>query len=188
VIAGELGLPLMRVRIESLFSRYLGQTSALLASLFDEMGRVRGVYLFDEFDALGRQRFANNDVGEASRIVSTFLQLIDVDTSDAVIIAASNGIAEIDHAVFRRFDDVVPVPLPTADELVLLLRLRTAGHQLPKRGLMQAAERLVGLSFAEATRVATEARKAMVLDGRDRLTMADVMSAADRVRARATAP
>jgi SpoVK/Ycf46/Vps4 family AAA+-type ATPase len=186
VIAGELGLPLMRVRIESLFSRYLGQTSALLASIFDEMVRVRGVYLFDEFDALGRQRFANNDVGEANRIVSTFLQLIDVDTSDAVVVAASNGVSEIDHAVFRRFDDVVQVPLPTLEELLILFKLRTRGHGLPKPALEQAAESLGGLSFAEAERVTTEARKAMVLDGRSRLTTADIGTAIARVRSRVT--
>jgi SpoVK/Ycf46/Vps4 family AAA+-type ATPase len=184
VIAGELGMPLLRVRIESLFSRYLGQTSSVLASIFDEMKRVRGLYLFDEFDALGRQRFSGNDVGEASRIVSTFLQLIDADKSDAIVVAASNGVQEIDHAVFRRFEDVVEVPLPTVDELVALLRLRTAGSRLQKQVLAHIADSLSGLSFAEAARVTTEARKAMVLDGRTRLRELDLTSAVAQVQAR----
>ncbi len=188
VLAGELGLPLLRVRIETLFSRYLGQTAALLSAVFEEMHRVRGVYLFDEFDALGRQRFAANDVGEASRVVSTFLQRLDADDSGAIIVAATNGAGEIDHAAFRRFDDVALVPLPAADAIGKLLRLRTTGHKIAARDLDLLARRLKGLSFAEADRVVTEALKAMVLDGRRRLTAADLRASADRVRARTAGP
>jgi SpoVK/Ycf46/Vps4 family AAA+-type ATPase len=188
VIAGELGLPLLRVRIETLFSRYLGQTAALLTAVFEEMHRVRGVYLFDEFDALGRQRFATNDVGEASRVVSTFLQLLDADDSGAIIVAATNGAEEIDHAAFRRFDDVAHVPLPPPEAIGKLLRLRTTGHKVTARGLDDLARRLEGVSFAEADRVVNEALKAMVLNGRRRLTVADLRASADPVRARSAGP
>jgi len=184
VIAGELGLPLLRVRIETLFSRYLGQTAALLSAVFVEMNRVRGVYLFDEFDALGRQRFAANDVGEASRVVSTFLQLVDADDSGAIIVAASNGVNEIDHAVFRRFDDVAHVPLPSVDATGRLLRLRTRGQRIPARELDALATDLPDLSFAETSRVVTEAMKTMVLDGRNRLRTEDLKAAAERIRVR----
>lgn len=188
VVAGELGLPLLRVRIETLFSRYLGQTAALLTAVFEEMHRVRGVYLFDEFDALGRQRFAANDVGEASRVVSTFLQLLDADDSGAIVVAATNGAGEIDHAAFRRFDDLALVPLPPAEAIGKLLRLRTTGHKVAARDLDALARRLKGLSFAEADRVVNEALKAMVLDGRRRLTAADLRGSADHVRARTAGP
>jgi hypothetical protein len=43
--------------------------------------RFRGVYLFDEFDALGRTRLDDSDVGEIKRVVTTFLQLLDADAS-----------------------------------------------------------------------------------------------------------
>lgn len=188
VIAGELGLPLLRVRIETLFSRYLGQTAALLTAIFDEMRRVRGVYLFDEFDALGRQRFAANDVGEASRVVSTFLQLVDADDSDAVIVAATNGAEEIDRAAFRRFDDVALVPLPTTDAIARLLRLRTKGHKIASVVLEKLASELSGLSFAETDRVVTEALKMMVLEGRQRLEADDLLASAGQVRARTLDP
>ncbi len=184
VIAGELGLPLLRVRIEMLFSRYLGQTAALLTAIFDEMHRVRGVYLFDEFDALGRQRFAANDVGEASRVVSTFLQLLDADDSGAVIVAATNSAGEIDGAAFRRFDDVAHVPLPPSEALADLLHRRTKGHRVPAAQLDDLASDLAGLSFAEADRLVTEALKTTVLDGRKRLTVADLRAAAEEVKAR----
>ncbi|HEV7527329.1 MAG TPA: AAA family ATPase [Solirubrobacteraceae bacterium] len=188
VLAGELGLPLMRVRIETLFSRYLGQTAALLTAVFEEMSRVRGVFLFDEFDALGRQRFASNDVGEASRVVSTFLQLVDADDSEAIIVAATNGAEEIDRAVFRRFDDVALVPLPSVSAISKLLVLRTKGHRIPAAQLKAIAESLDGLSFSEADRTVTEALKTMVLNGRRRLTSADLRAGVEGVRTRAVTP
>lgn len=184
VIAGELGMPLLRVRIETLFSRYLGQTAAVLTAVFEEMQRLRGIFLFDEFDALGRQRFASNDVGEASRVVSTFLQLVDSDESDAIIVAATNGATEIDRAAFRRFDDVAIVPLPNVDAVQELLRLRTKGQKLTSSELESVAKLLDGLSFAEADRAVTEAMKTMVLDDRRRLTAEDLTHAAEQVRAR----
>jgi ATPase family associated with various cellular activities (AAA) len=184
VIAGELGLPLLRVRIETLFSRYLGQTAALLTTVFEEMHRVRGVYLFDEFDALGRQRFANNDVGEASRVVSTFLQLLDADDSGAIIVAATNSAGEIDGAAFRRFDDVARVPLPPAQALADLLARRTKGHRIAAAQIDTLAADIAGLSFAEADRLVTEALKTTVLAGRKRLTITDLQAAAEEIKDR----
>jgi len=187
VLAGELGLPLLRVRIETLFSRYLGQTASMLTSIFEEMQRVRGVFLFDEFDALGRRRFSASDVGEASRVVSTFLQLVDTDESGSLIVAATNGVGEVDSATFRRFDDVVEVPLPDRDGLVRLLHLRTTGQKVLASTIDAVAGDLEGLSFAEADRVVTEARKTMVLAGRRRLARTDLVEAAASVRSRSGA-
>ena len=186
VLAGELGLPLLRVRIETLFSRYLGQTAAMLTSIFDEMQRVRGVFLFDEFDALGRARFSVSDVGEASRVVSTFLQLVDTDTSGSLIVAATNGVGEVDNATFRRFDDVIEVPLPSRDAVINLLQMRTTGQRVAAEIIESVASELQGLSFAEADRVVTEARKSMVLAGRRRLASGDILTAAASVRGRAS--
>ncbi|MDQ2761472.1 MAG: ATP-binding protein [Actinomycetota bacterium] len=187
VLAGELGLPLLRVRIETLFSRYLGQTATMLTSIFEEMQRVRGVFLFDEFDALGRARFSASDVGEASRVVSTFLQLVDADESGSLIVAATNGFGEVDSATFRRFDDVVEVPLPSRDALIRLLRLRTTGQPMVAAVIDAVATDLEKLSFAEADRVVIEARKTMVLAGRRRLCRTDLVDAATSVRSRSGA-
>jgi SpoVK/Ycf46/Vps4 family AAA+-type ATPase len=55
-LAGELGLPLMRVRLDALITKFMGETAAKLRLVFDAMADVRGVYFFDEFDAIGSQR------------------------------------------------------------------------------------------------------------------------------------
>ena len=63
-VAGELHLPLFIIRLEGMITRYMGETAAKLRLIFDETAKRRGVYLFDEFDAVGGQRTATNDVAE----------------------------------------------------------------------------------------------------------------------------
>lgn len=184
VIAGELSLPLIRIRVETVFSRYLGETAGLLTAIFEEMERVRGVYLFDEFDAIARRRSEQHDVGEAKRVVATFLQLLDADTSDSLIVAATNVTDQIDHAVFRRFDDVAEFQLPSGRQLTQLLSMRTAATGLPKKSLPALTKAAVGLSYADVARAVDDARKAMVLSGRKRLSAADVQRNLDEIQNR----
>ncbi|TNC28023.1 AAA family ATPase [Amycolatopsis alkalitolerans] len=166
-LAGELKLPLARVRLEVLFNRYLGETAATLTDIFDHIGRVRAVYLFDEFDALGKHRSDEFDVGEAKRVVGTFLQLLDACDSDSLIVAATNLGETLDSALLRRFDDVLEFPAPTVEARALLLRrlLRTVpvgGDEVKK-----LAKQSEGLSFAEVQAAVDNARKAAILDDRE---------------------
>src|SRR5690606_26842302 len=55
-LAGELRLPLFTARLDSLFSRFFGETAGKLRLLFDQIAQTRGVYLLDEFDAIGSRR------------------------------------------------------------------------------------------------------------------------------------
>lgn len=107
VLASELKTPLFVIKFEGLISRYLGETAAKLRLIFDHMHEKRGVYFFDEFDAIGTQRDVENDVGEARRIVSSFLQFIEQDNSNSLIVAATNHKKHLDKALFRRFDDIL---------------------------------------------------------------------------------
>lgn len=180
-LAGELSLPLARVRLEVLFSRYLGETAAALADVFAHAARVRAVYLFDEFDALGRTRLADNDVGEIKRIVTTFLQLLDADPGDSVFVAATNVGGHLDPALFRRFDDVLELGPPSAEQAAELLTrlLRLPARKVQPRTLTAAA---AGLSFADIRAAVDDARKDALLAGDKAPTTATV---AERLRARA---
>lgn len=183
VIAGELGLPLFRVRVETLFSRFMGETASLLAEIFDQAQRKRGVYLFDEFDAIGKHRADENDVGEARRIVSTFLQLLDGDDGASLVIAATNERGALDRALFRRFDDVVPFQPPSDKAMRQLLKLRTASHGFSPKAIAELSRKARGLSYADVTNAVTNAVKAMVLDDRRDLSKADVVAALEEIAA-----
>src|SRR2546425_693563 len=49
-LAGELGVPLLVVRLDGLITKFMGETTAKLRLIFDAVERTRAVYLFDEFD------------------------------------------------------------------------------------------------------------------------------------------
>jgi SpoVK/Ycf46/Vps4 family AAA+-type ATPase len=166
-IADELRLPIVRVRLEVIFSRYLGETAATLTEIFAEASRVRGVYLFDEFDALGRTRLDDNDIGEIKRIVTTFLQLLDTtDETASILVAATNVGASLDRALFRRFDDVLELSGPTQDQAAeLLARLMRQWQTRPDKEALAAT---ANLSFADIKMAVDNARKAVILDGRDK--------------------
>jgi len=120
-LAGELKLPHFTVQFHSLITKFMGETAAKLHAIFEAMQRTRGVYLFDEFDAIGGERAGSNDVGEMRRVLNSFLQFLEQDQSESLILAATNLEQMLDDALFRRFDDVITYHLPTKDELKCLL-------------------------------------------------------------------
>lgn len=176
VIAGEMGLPLMTVRLASLFSRFLGATATQLRSVFQEMPRRPGVYLFDEFDAIGQARGDAQDIGEMRRVVTAFLQFMDADQSASLLIAATNHAELLDRAIFRRFDVVLSFELPSAEALAQLLHLRLPKQRLPETLILSLAQRATGLSFADAARACDDAIRTMVLSGETKLSE-DTLSA-----------
>lgn len=159
VIASELHLPLFTVRMDSLMTKYMGETSAKLRSIFDYIRMHKGVYLFDEFDTIGSKRTIANDVGEVRRVLNTFLQLLDEHNSDSLIIAATNHKDILDHALYRRFDDVIEYENPTDMALESLIKSRFISFELVVvdfKSLLKSAD---GLSFAEVTKACDDAIK-----------------------------
>ena len=116
VLAKELHLSLHTIQVDRLVTKFMGETSAKLRQIFTLMQHEHGVYLFDEFDAIGGERSMDNDVGEMRRVLNAFLQFIEQDTSDSLIVAATNNPRLLDQALFRRFDDVLYYDLPSSEE------------------------------------------------------------------------
>ena len=117
VIASELGIPLFVVQMDKIVTKFMGETSAKLRLVFEDIKKNIGVYFFDEFDAIGANRSLDNEVGEARRILNSFLQFIEQDDSNSIIIAATNNHRLLDQALFRRFDDVIHYAMPEDDEI-----------------------------------------------------------------------
>ncbi len=169
VLAGELGIPLFLVRLDALITKFMGETAAKLRQVFDAIADVRGVYFFDEFDAIGSQRGLANDVGEIRRVLNSFLQMIEQDQSNSLIIAATNHPEILDYALFRRFDDVIEYHIPTSVQAVELIRVRL-GNFAPKPFPAKAiTSRASGLSYAEIRRAVDEAIKDAVMHEQTRV-------------------
>ena len=115
-LAGELHLPLFTVRLEALFSRFFGETAGKLRLLFDQIARTRAVYLLDEFDAIGARRGEPNDIGEIRRVLNSVLAFMEEPNStDSLVIAATNHSEILDKALARRFDEVVEYGPPDSE-------------------------------------------------------------------------
>lgn len=162
-LAGELGIPLFVVRLDSLITKFMGETAAKLRQVFDALASTRGVYFFDEFDAIGSQRGMANDVGEIRRILNSFLIMIEQDDSNSVIVAATNHPDILDDALFRRFDDVIEYQAPSTPEVLALLRMRLATYVRSKKELSELANEATGLSHAEIARAIDDAVKEAVM-------------------------
>lgn len=163
VIANELHLPIYVVLMDKIVTKYMGETSAKLRQIFDYIEDVPAVYLFDEFDAIGGQRGKDNEVGEMRRVLNSFLQFIERDHSDSLIIAATNNLELLDQALFRRFDDVIHYQLPTDQEKIQLLKNRLNGNILQKDIDLILPE-LTSLSHAEINQACLDAIKESVIN------------------------
>jgi SpoVK/Ycf46/Vps4 family AAA+-type ATPase len=181
-LATELSLPLFTIRLDALISKYMGETSTKLRTIFDATARTRAVYLFDEFDALGAQRTAGNDVGEARRILNTFLLFLDDTQPESLVVAATNHPALLDKALFRRFDAVITYALPGPVDAVDVLRRRLVAMDTSAVAWEEVADHVNELSQAELVRAAEAAAKRAILDECDSVQTSDLTVALDERR------
>lgn len=176
-LAGELGLPLFTIQLDGLITKYLGETAAKLRLIFDAIQQTRAVFFFDEFDALGGERTTRNEVGEIRRVLNSFLQFLEQDESDSVIVAATNHPKLLDRALFRRFDAVIEYVLPSRaiTERVMRGRLAMLGtSDIEWSEVLDAAD---GLSHADIARASEQAAKKAILACRTFVESAELTEA-----------
>jgi len=174
VLAGELGLPLCQIRLDGLITKFMGETAAKLRQIFEATTQTRGVYFFDEFDAIGSQRGLGNDVGEIRRVLNSFLQMIEQDQSHSLIVAATNHLEVLDHALFRRFDDVLHYELPGEIQITSLLKTRLMHYVKKRTSWKRLATVAAGLSYAEISRAADEVLKEALINQVDCVEEANI--------------
>lgn len=169
-LAHELRIPLFTIQLDALMSKYMGETASKLRLVFDAVAATRAVYLFDEFDALGSERMATNDVGEARRVLNSFLQFLDAAFPASLVVAATNHPQLLDKALYRRFDMVVEYGLPDRDAAVAVIRNRLTLVDTSRVKWDPVAVETDGLSQSELVRAAEAAAKNVLLSGRTSLT------------------
>ncbi|MGJ3508731.1 AAA family ATPase [Enemella sp. A6] len=175
VLARELSLPMFTVRLDSLLSKYMGETAGKLRLVFDAVAERRGVYLFDEFDALGGDR-SGNDIGEARRILNSFLVFLEQASPESIVIAATNHRAILDKALFRRFDMVLTYDLPDTMQARTVIRGRL-GSLIKGMRWDTVGAHTEGLSHADLVKAAEAAAKAVLMRGDTTVRAADLVSA-----------
>ena len=166
VIAGELGRPFAVIRTDSVVSSFLGETAANLRKVFDFVASTPLVALFDEFDALGKEREDATEHGELRRVVNAVLQMLDAYRGRSLIIAATNHEGLLDTAIWRRFEEVLFLKPPTSAQLCRLIEVKLRGirREFDIRDLVDQGW-FKGHSHADVERVLRRGIKDMVLAG-----------------------
>lgn len=169
VLSHELQLPLFVIQLDRVVTKFMGETSSKLRQVFDLIQREHGIYLFDEFDAIGGERSRDNDVAEMRRVLNSFLQFIERDRSESLIIAISNSPRILDKALFRRFDDVMHYTNPAPEQRRRLMENIVGTYLGPKFRWQTVLTESSGLSHAEIDHACRDAIKEIVLTDRKRI-------------------
>jgi SpoVK/Ycf46/Vps4 family AAA+-type ATPase len=177
-LAWHTGLPLRKVRFDNLLSSYFGETMTNLRRVFDAAHETPSALFLDECDTLASARNARNDVGEVTRITNALLEMLEEYRGNGLVIAATNLEAGLDPALFRRFDEVLRIPLPGSQEILQLLTttLSPIGKD-PSLSLESLAGEMDGMSRSDVVHVAQSAAKLAVLAGRKRVSEGDLRQA-----------
>lgn len=163
-LAGQLNLPLFTIQLDRLITKYMGEAAAKLRLIFEHIKKIRGVYFFDEFDAIGSSRGATNDVGEIRRILNSFLQFIENSRSDSLILAATNHEELLDKALFRRFDDILHYELPDNKLVIETFKRYLSKKYIKDLSWTKIEKEAVNLSYAEIAKICNNALKRNILD------------------------
>lgn len=175
-LANELKLPLFTIRLDGLITKYLGETAAKLRLVFDAIKKTRGLYFFDEFDAIGSDRNLGNDVGEIRRALNSFLLFLEQDQSDSLIVAATNYARYLDNALSRRFDDVIEYTIPDKEISKKILQNKLIYCDTKSIKWEKVVEATDGLSHAEITRACDDALKKAILTDDKKITLSNLLT------------
>lgn len=181
VVAFELDLPLAIVRLDVIVSSLLGETATNLRRVFDFISKNSLVVLFDEFDAIGKERSDSGEHGELRRLVNSVLQMMDAYQGKSIILAATNHQQILDTAIWRRFDETIEFPIPGKNLVpeILSLKLRGVRRQFEVEE-KEILDLFVNKSGADIERVIRRAIKRMILKGQEFLTTKDLKNALER--------
>ena len=181
-LSWNTGLPLLKVHFDTLISSYFGESATKLRKVFEAAHKEPCILFLDECDYIAKRRGDRRDVGEVSRIANTLLQLLEDYDAPGLLLAATNLDEVLDHAIFRRFDDVFCVPMPGKRQIAELLTVTLSAMQ-PDRHVYwdKLAEELTGMSAATVVQVAQDAAKHVVLSGREVVLHEDIQRAIARI-------
>lgn len=180
VLSSALGLPLVYVNLTAVFSSYLGETATNLQKIFTYIEKGEWLVLFDEFDAIARDRDNLNEHGEVKRLVNSLLQLIDNATNQSIFVAATNHEKLLDSAVWRRFDEVIFFDNPSVELRTALLSRYLSAIRYTAINLSTFATRLENATGADIERICSDAIKSVILRGERTLTADDLEVAIGR--------
>lgn len=115
-LATRLGIPLCRVDLSAVTSKYIGETEKNLSQLLTRAEQTEVVLLFDEADSLFGKRTDIQEANDRFANAQTNYLLQRMESYDGITVLTSNGRSRFDAAFTRRFDAILTFPSPGAKE------------------------------------------------------------------------
>jgi ATP-dependent 26S proteasome regulatory subunit len=182
VLAHELGLPFVEVKLSMITSQYLGETAKNVEKTFEVAKRLAPCILFiDEFDSVAKTR-RSDEHAALKRAVNTLLKSIDdisLIRDEVLLIGATNHPDQLDAAAWRRFDEIVNFPKPDRGMRADILNVITRRMDIAEFDPQAVAERTQGLTGSDLRMVLREAVLEALTEERTSLTQQDVLDAVD---------
>jgi hypothetical protein len=111
-LATQLGLPLYRVDLAAVTSKYIGETEKNLAQLLARAEHAEVILLFDEADSMFGKRTEVKESNDRFANAQTNYLLQRIESFDGIVFLTSNSRARFDSAFFRRLDMIIDFPVP----------------------------------------------------------------------------
>jgi SpoVK/Ycf46/Vps4 family AAA+-type ATPase len=112
VLAGELQLPLYRVDLSAVVSKYIGETEKNLRLLFDAAEDGGAILFFDEADALFGKRSKVKDSHDHHANIAISYLLQRIESYRGLVILETSRKKDLDDAFLRRLRFIVEFPFP----------------------------------------------------------------------------
>ena len=112
VVSKELSLPLYRVDLSQIISKYIGETQKNINDIFDQARKTNVVLFFDEADALFSKRTEVKDSNDKYANADTAYLLQKIEGHSGITILATNLFSNFDAAFVRRLSYVIHLEKP----------------------------------------------------------------------------
>ncbi|MFP5391277.1 MAG: ATP-binding protein [Gammaproteobacteria bacterium] len=146
VIARELDLPLLKIDLAQLVSKWVGETEKNIDAAFREAESCHAILFFDEADTLFGKRGEIQQGSDRYAALEVGFLLQRVEAFGGLALLASNQRDEIDPAFIRRFQVLLHFPRPQAAE-----RLRLWARAFPPAAPLDPALDLGALAHIDLT-------------------------------------
>lgn len=122
VIAGQLGVDLIKVDLSTVVNKYIGETEKNISRIFDLASSDAGVLFFDEADALFGKRSAVTDSKDRHANIEVAYLLQRLESHSGLVILATNNRNHLDDAFSRRFTFITSFKFPDEKQREIMWR------------------------------------------------------------------
>ncbi|NVN97109.1 AAA family ATPase [Candidatus Nomurabacteria bacterium] len=178
-ISLKTGLPLVTVRLDTVISSLLGNTSKNIRKIFEYADSKPCILFLDEFDAIAKARDDQHEMGELKRVINSLIQNIDSFTQNNVMIAATNHPELLDKAIWRRFNTVIEVEQPDAEGISKIMSMYldqfANDYHTDKKKYEKVLQLFAKKTPSDIKSIINNAITLAVVNGRIKVTAEDLM-------------